>query len=257
MLLLFACTPPEDASVEFSDAARYGLDHFDDADETALAAPLLALEEQIYGSLAMDSDVSADRALSIELLDGSEVDGIVHPGRNAEDARPPVALARESVFPLASHVTVAMRDDLSPMEPNSPDLYARTPIEGADCFADHGCTFFRTTNDVLKSNFLMEVHYELLKDYRWVDLGDGRLAVAARSWMPESATGEDGGTILWQSFTFEIFIPIETGTLRMMALWSETEFTTMEVDEALVRDTQLVGIDDIFETHDEWLTANE
>jgi hypothetical protein len=256
MLLLLACTPPEDAPPEFSDAARYGLDHFDDAEESALAVPVLALEEQIYGSLIMDSATSADRALAIETLDGSEVDGIPHPGRDASAAVPPVALARESLYDRAAHVEVAMREDLSPMEPNSPELYTRTSTEGADCFADHTCTFFRTTNDVRKQNAIMEVEYELLKDYRWVDLGDGRLAMAARSWMPDSATGVDGGTILWQSFTFEIFVPIDTGTLRMMALWSETEFTTIEVSESDVELVQLVGIDDIFKAHDEWLTNN-
>ena len=53
LLALLACTPPEEAPVEFSDAARYGLEHFDDEATDALSAPLLALEEESYGTLDM------------------------------------------------------------------------------------------------------------------------------------------------------------------------------------------------------------
>jgi hypothetical protein len=256
LFVLFACAQPDEAPVEFSDAARYGLEHFDDEAADALAPPLLALEEQIYATLDMTSAVSADRALELEVLTGVEVEGIPHPGRDPAAAVPPVALARDSVFPLADHVSIAMRDDLSPMEPNSPNLYARTLTEGGECWVDRGCLFLRTDNDVLKENALMQVGYPLKKDYRWVDLGDDRWAVAARSWMPESATGEDGGTTLWQSFTFEVFIPRDGDvTLRMMALWAETELS-IDPGEDVVATTQLVGIDDIFKAHDEWLTDN-
>lgn len=256
VLALLACANPDEAAVEFSDAARYGLEHFDDEDATALAPPLLALEEEIYATLDMTSEVSADRALAIEVLTGSEITGIEHPDRDPAAAVPPVALARNSTYPMADHVEVAMRDDLSPMEPNSPQLYARTLTDGADCWAERDCLFLRTVNDVLKENAFMEVQYRLDKDYRWVDLEDGRWAIAARSWMPESATGEDGGTTLWQSYTFEIFVPREDGgTLRMMALWAETELS-IDVGEDLIETTQLVGIDDIFKTHDAWLDEN-
>lgn len=255
MLVFLACAQPEEAPPEFSDAARYGLEHFDDAEADALAVPIASLVEEINGTLDMDSNVSADRALSLEVLTGTEIEGIVHPDRDPAAAVPPVALARDSTFPLEDHVEIAMRDDLSPMEPNSPNLYARTITDGEDCFADRGCLFMRTTNDVLKENALMSVQYELLKDYRWVEMEDGSWAMAARSWMPESATGEDGGTTLWQSFTFEMFVPEGDGTLRMMALWAETELST-PVDEDLIATTQLVGIDDIFKEHDEWLEEN-
>ncbi len=253
---LFACAVPQEAAPEFSDAARYGLEHFDDPELDALAAPLLALEIEIDGSLEMDSEVSADRALTLELLTGSEIAGLEHPDRDPAAAAPPVALARYSTFPIASHVAVAVRDDLSPMEPNSPDLYARTLVEGGDCWVDQACVFLRTVNDVNKTNFLMDVTYVLNKDYRWVDLGDGRLALAARSWMPEPGFGEDGGTTIWQSYTFEVWIPREDDiTLRMMAVWSESEFAVQPSDDT-VESVQLVGIDDIFKAHDEWMTEN-
>ena len=255
-LQLMACVDPDDATVTFSDAALYGLEHFDDPEAEAHAAPLLALEEALAGSLDMSSEVSADRSLSIEVLTGAEITGITHPDRDPAAAIPPVALARDSAFPMDDHVAIAMRDDLAPMEPNSPNGYDRTLTDGADCWADRSCLFLRTVNDVLKENAIMEVGYRLDKDYRWVDLGDGRWAVAARSWMPESATGEDGGTILWQSYTLEIFIPrADGGTLRMMALWAETELSVDPGMEA-IESTQLVGIDDIFKEHDAWLEAN-
>ncbi|MES2639230.1 MAG: hypothetical protein V4850_07090 [Myxococcota bacterium] len=256
LLVLLACNDPKEAAPEFSDAARYGLEHFDDPEEDALAAPILALEAEIDSSLEMTSDVSADRALSLEVLTGEEIEGITHPDRDPGLAIPPVALARNSDFAIASHVAVAMRDDLSPMEPNSPDLYARTLTDGADCWAEHECVFLRTQNDVNKTNFLMDVTYRLDKDYRWADLGDGRLALAARSWMPEPGFGDDGGTTIWQSYTFEIWVPRDGDTtLRMMAVWSESEFS-VQPSEDTVESVQLVGIDDIFKAHDEWMAEN-
>lgn len=257
LLALLACESPPDAAVEFSDAARYGLEHFDDEADDALAPALLALEEEIYAELTMDSETSADRALALELLTETDVAGVEHPDRDPAAARPPVALARESRHPFSSHVTVAQRADLSPMEPNSPNLYARTITDGGDCWGDRECDFLRTQNQVRKENILIgEVEYRLDKDYRWVDLGDDRWAVAARSWQPDSATSVDGGTTLWQSFTFEIFLPIEgSQTLRMMAVWAETELS-IDADEELVETTQLVGIDDIFKAHDTWLDEN-
>jgi hypothetical protein len=256
LLLALACTQPQDATPAFSDAARYGLQHFDDEEEAALAAPILALEEQIDETLDMSSEVSADRALALEALAEGDVSGIEHPDRDPALAVPPVALARNSAFPLESHIAVAIRDDLSPMEPNSPDLYARTITDGADCWAEHDCVFLRTVNDVNKTNFLMDMTYALNKDYRWVDLEDGRFALAARSWMPEPGFGDDGGTTIWQSFTFEIFVPRDDGgTLRMMALWSESEFS-VQPSEDTVASVQLVGIDDIFKAHDAWLVEN-
>ncbi len=261
LFALFGCANPADAPPAFSDAARYGLLHFDDlnvegAEADALAAPLLSLEAQIQSELEMDSEVSADRALALEPLAAEDVAGIPHPDRDPAAALPPVALARTSIFPLEAHVQIALRTDLSPMEPNSPEIYTRSFTDGEDCFATAECVFLRTENDVLKQNAIMEIRYPLFKDYRWVDLGDGRHAMAARSWMPESATGEDGGTTIWQSFTLEIFVPqADDTTVRMMALWSETEFS-ISISEDAVESTSLVGIDDIFQAHDEWLVEN-
>ncbi|MFN7144012.1 MAG: hypothetical protein ACK4YP_09565 [Myxococcota bacterium] len=256
LALLVACTPPEEAPVEFSDAARYGLQHFDDEAPDALSPPILALEEEIYASLDMTSQTSADRALEMEVLTEEDVAGVEHPDRDPALAVPPTAVARESAFGLDDHVRIATRTDLSPMEPASPNLYARTLVDGGDCWADRGCAFLRTENRIRKENAVMNLEYDLNKDYRWVALADGREAIAARSWQKESATGESGATTFWQSFTFEIFVPRDDGTvLRMMALWSESELSP-PVSEETTALFQLTGIDDIFETHDEWLTEN-
>ncbi len=254
LLLLIACEAPEDAPVEFSDAARYGLEHFDDPETDALAPPILSLESDIYAELDMASATSSDRALSLEVLTETDVAGLPRPDRDPGLAVPPVAVARESAHGIDGHVRIAMRSDLSPMEPASPNLYARTLVDGGDCWADRGCEFLRSENRIKKENLALTIEYDLNKDYRWVDLGDGRVAVAARSWMTESAT--EGGTTFWQSYTFEIFVPRDDGVvLRMMALWSESELSP-PVDEDTTAAVSLVGIDDIFKSHDDWLDEN-
>jgi hypothetical protein len=250
---LVACAPPPPAAAAgFSDAARYALGHFDDPEPTALAAPLLALEDEIVSTLDLSSATSADRALSPEALTDDDIAGLEHPDRDPARMLP-VAVARLSAFPVPDHVGIALRTDLAPMEPSSPHQYDRTFLDGEECWADDGCDFLHTTNRITKENALMTVAYGLDKDYRWVDLDDGRVAIAARSWMPASATGEDGGTTLWQSYTVEMWVPQDDGrVLRMMAVWSETELST-PVDDDLVISTVRVGIDELFEAHDDWL----
>jgi hypothetical protein len=50
-----------------------------------------------------------------------------------------------------------------------------------------------------------------------------------------------------------MWVPQDDGrVLRMMAVWSETELST-PVDDDLVISTVRVGIDELFEAHDDWL----
>ncbi len=230
------------------------------------------LEAEIYASMDLSSDNSLDRSLAPDPLTEADVADIEHPeGRDVGDALP-VAVARRSPYSIADHVRVQMLADQTPIEPSSPDKYDRYFYEGGDCWADNSCEFLRSENDLIKDNILMTIDYTLWKDFRWVDLGlpdpdtleegeeaisdEERWAIVARSWTTEPATGESGNVTIYQSFTVEVWIPEDSGdTVRMMSLWSEADLG-VELDDETIAGTTRVGIDDIFESADDWLEDN-
>ena len=98
--------------------------------------------------------------------------------------------------------------------------------------------------------------------------GEPRWAVVARSWTTETFAGESENAFIHQSFTVEVWIPRDGqgfvrdgteqnaeggewtsdstggGTLRTLALWSETEFVGLSVSDETVAGTTRNGIDD-------------
>ncbi|MEE2827790.1 MAG: hypothetical protein VX498_01265 [Myxococcota bacterium] len=105
--------------------------------------------------------------------------------------------------------------------------------------------------------------------------GSPRWAFVARSWNPEVALGSSGNNAIYQSYSIEVWIPrdgegfvrdgseqnadggsweadsIGGGSLRMLALWAESNLGMDPVIESVVRN----GIDDIFRAQEAWLDA--
>ena len=268
ILLLAACgKAPPPANPEFSDAAVYVFRAFD-ADEAELAFGVRALEEQILLGMDVTAEDPKDRALTPSALTEEDVAHLEHPGADPGAALP-VALAYLSAFPPEEHAALALIVDQTPLEPYSPDYYERSFLSGDDCWLDQGCVL-ETWNDLVKKNALMEVPYDFYKDYRWVDLGlpdpadvDGvagepRHAFVSRAWQKESFSGEAGNVHLVQSFSIEVWIPQEDGqTLRMLSLWSQTDFDGFTPGEDLVAATTRAGIDDNMNAHEDFLEDME
>ncbi len=108
-----------------------------------------------------------------------------------------------------------------------------------------------------------------------VNEGEPRWAIIARSWDPDVAVGDDGSTAIFQSYSIEIWVPRDGagfvrdgseenidggawtsdstggGTLRLLALWSETSFG----DDPVIVNVTRGGIADIFDVQEEWLDA--
>ncbi|NOY24643.1 MAG: hypothetical protein GXP62_02115, partial [Oligoflexia bacterium] len=186
---------------------------------------------------------------------------------------------------------VVMLADQTPVEPSSPDLYARDFLEGGDCWRDRGCDVLRTVNDVERKNILYQVRYQLWKDYRWVDLGlpdpadvptgedavdpgDPRWAILIRAWISDTAYGD--GVTIWQSYAVEVMVPRDCrgfvrdgteqnrddgdwqtdscggGAMRMQAMWSQTELDTSVSDVIKLAATR-TGMSDGMEAYDTWL----
>ena len=112
-----------------------------------------------------------------------------------------------------------------------------------------------------------------------INTGDERWTYVGRSWTPKSFEGESGKAWIHQSFTIEIWIPRDGGgfvrngktknvdggewkgdskgggVLRMLSLWTESEFKGLNVSDDTVVGTVRAGIEDNFVAADEYLSS--
>jgi hypothetical protein len=111
-----------------------------------------------------------------------------------------------------------------------------------------------------------------------INTGKERWAYVGRSWTPQSFEGDSGKAWIHQSYTIEIWIPRDGkgfvrkknsqnmddgdwegdstggGVLRMLSLWTETEFKGLSVSDDTVVATVRRGIEDNFIAADEYLS---
>lgn len=250
-LSTLGCKALPEADPELSESLVTLVREFD-ADEELVAAELRAVERQMYIDLDLDDRDESKRAVSPDLLTPEDV-AHLEPRPDSDLANNlAVATGGLSEFDLALHATIPPMEDQKPVEPQSPDHYNRTFLEGRDCWEDRGCEVLATFQDLTKSYSIAgSIEYEFYKDFRWIDMNAGtddddpRWAYIARSWNPE--VYETGRNILHQSYTVELWIPRDGrgftwaehelaegeeagdidsaggGTLRMLALWNETD----------------------------------
>lgn len=300
LVLLFvapviACTPPPQADPEFSDAARFAFREFDTEEPARLAFAARALEEQLYLSMDLEAESSTDRWMAQEHLTDEDVAGINHPDFPVGDGTP-VAVGKFSAFPPSEHTAYLVLEDQTGTEPGGPE-YTRNITEGADCWASGDCEWLRTVNHLIKQNLLLTVEYDLLKDYRWIDLnlpdpstvpegepivneGEERWGFVSRSWTEQVWVGDNGQNEIQLSFSFECWIPRDgQGFVRTadhvnadggtwttdstgegtLRLLALWSRTNLDAsfDEATVQNVIRGGIEDIFDEQEGWLTPEE
>jgi len=113
-----------------------------------------------------------------------------------------------------------------------------------------------------------------------VNEGDPRWGFVARSWMTEVGEGVNGNTHILQAYTIEVWIPRDGqgfvrdgteenvddgewtadstggGALRLLALWSQTEFDGLSVSEDVMAAQTRTGIDNNLSAQEDWLDEN-
>lgn len=254
-LFLAGCSTPatESPPPDFDGAVHAVFRMFDAEDPSELAVDVLAMEAEIDAALDLDAVELELRAFTPSPLSAADLEGVDVPDRDP-GAAVASAVARRSNFPRADHLPLPLLVDQTPLEPQCPEHYVRTLVAGADCWPDCALT---TSNDLTKQNLLFEASYVLPKEYRPVSLADGRVATIARTWTTERVVSVDGGAVIEQSESVEMWLdrPDGSGALRMMAVWSETNFADMEVEDATVEATLRLGTDEIFARQDEYLAG--
>lgn len=252
LLLLVGCTPAPEAPQELSELTRYLLREFDDEDPRTLQSGL----ENLQAILA-ELDLEGPRSERSFLPDHLQADDLVDLPRPDVplDGCVPVAVAGRSEHSPDLFGRYTQVVDQSPAEPTA-SSYARTFVEPQDhaCFAEASCERLITANQVRRTNAVYTVDYVLLKDFQWVPMtadGEetGERALLSRAWMDESAVGVNGQNTIVQSFTLDAFLPVDGGTWRYHALYSEADLA-VEVDDEITAGTIRLSIDQHFDAHD-------
>ena len=252
LLLLVACGPASpEAPTELSDLVRFLYAQHESEDPEVLAEGLGNL-----ASLLDEVDLEADpaeRSWIPDPLEASDLVGLQRPEDRDLAELLSISLAGPSVFGVADHALQQVQTDQLPAEPTA-TRYIRTvttPEEPA-CFVSGDCERLRTTNDVRRENFLMSVDFVFDKDFRWSFVGpdDGsgserNRAIVGRSWFEESFSGDNGSTMLWQSYSLDLWLDNGSGGVqRFQTLWSESQ--VVDISDDVVRNVLRNSIDDIF-----------
>ena len=288
---------------DFADAARYTFGQFENPEEADLAFAVRRLERELYLTADLEASSTGDRALVVAALRAEDIEGFVETpdvypegfDRAGEEILPgsasPLAVATLSTFEVPQHSLYPTLEDQRLVEPGSPNHYDRSFVQGTEvCWGDRSCNVLRTENNLTKQNALLQMTYDLSKDYRWVDLnlpdpasipegeviindGPARWAIVGRSWNPQSAVGDAGANAIFQSYSIEIWVPRDGGGFIRDGSEENAEggeWTTDSAGEgtlrmmavwaetsfgmnALVEQVTRDGIDDIFDAQEEWL----
>ncbi|MFT5582706.1 MAG: hypothetical protein ACI9VR_000282 [Cognaticolwellia sp.] len=274
LAMSLACRPAPPANPAFDEAAAFALTSFDDEDPINLAFAARAIEAQVLDDIDLDGGL-LDRSRTPQVMSEQTAASFPEVPERDPGLCLPVSVAHLSAWSIEDHVAVQQLADQRPIEPASADKYDRIILEGAECWASRECELLRTENPLIKDNVSMTLDYTLWKDLRWVDLGlpdpadvpEGeiaetngeRWALVGRSWISESAQATEGGASIMQSYSIEVWLPQDgQQTLRMMALWSETQFEDDDgPDDDSVAGITRYGIQGIFDAADDWIEDKE
>jgi hypothetical protein len=178
--------------------------------------------------------------------------GLEHPERDLDGLRA-YGLAYDSRFSVEEHVPSLLLEDLTPLSTTA-TTYDRTITEPEDpcCFEEGRCRTLRTDNHIIREQLLYTLDYRQLKDYRWVELSDGEMALLSRGWLPDSAHGASGSNHIYQSFDLETWIPAGDHTIRTYSLYAEFDYVGISADAAMslsmsATDLALANVDDYLE----------
>ena len=250
ILALTGCKAPVEAPAELNDLSRYMYREWENEDPEVLTAGLSNLEPFLLAEVDYEGD-SQDRSFTLTPIEEADLHAISWPtDRNPADTLA-LSVTAMSPWPVTDHARLQVEVDQTPTEPTA-KTYERTFPQTSDptCLPEQSCDTIVSINNARRENALLSVDFVLNKDFRWTTTSDGRDVLIARSWFDQSWEGDGGSTMLWQSYSTDIWIEQpDGGTLRYQALWSESDVGSSGDD--VVLGTLRYSIDKIFKAGDD------
>lgn len=254
-LALVACKVPEEAPKELGEPTMFLFANFDGTDED-LATGTESLEEFLL-TLDLEGAVG-DRAFTPEILDEENLGGLPIPAGTDTAEQVPVAVAGRSDNSVAEHQELAGETNHVCIESNTTVFYERSYITDVDCFLDNSCARVDTDNEVRKESIIANIWYDQFKDYRMIELTDGRSAMLARTWSEEQYFGDSENNSFDQSYLLDAWIedPDDSGkTLRYTSMWSAV--TVGLLDDAAWASLVKGGLDEALTNADNFIDGDD
>ncbi len=252
LLPCLGCVAPPEAPEALDELSRFLYREWDHPDPLVMEDGIANLEA-FLSDFDMTGHVNG-RSWEIQPLFDEDVLDISRPDRPLEDC---VALgvAVESRWPVFDHARVQAEADQTPFEPTAPEHYDRFFLDPEDsaCLPGRECDVLRTLNEATRKNFLLQVTFDLFKDFRWVRMPgeEDRWALVARSWFAEPWPGAKENVTLWQSYAVDVWMGVgEDTTWRFQALWSESDLGFSVSDKDVIATVKL-ATDNIFGAGDD------
>lgn len=293
-LSLAGCKAAPRANPEFDDAARYLVRVFESGTDAERAYGVRELERQAYLNMELEAGDAAKRAVTPANLQPEDVADLERPQRDLALNLPlalgflsdfPVQDHAE-VFLLTDMTPV---EPSSPDIYQRSFLEGEDCWTTPGCSVLRTVNDVERKNVLYELRFDLYKDYRWidlsLPDPADLEPGeepssteDPRWAIQVRSWVPVAVEGD--GATLWQSFATEVWIPRDCrgfvrdgseenldggtwttdsctgdgGTLRVQALWTETELGT-EVGDDVKQAATRGGIESHYEATEDWLAG--
>jgi hypothetical protein len=250
VLALTGCKTAVEAPEGLDAATKSLFTNFEIEDDEILVLSLEVLEAETADLDLTSSDVLS-RTVAPSFLTHDQLGGVTHPPGTDPNNQVPVQVFGLSIHDHEANLSLSVETNHVCIESNTTKFYGRTVTEGGDCFLDGSCAFLRTENEVRKENILARAWYDMFKDYRTLELSDGRRAILARGWTEEVFLGDNGSNEFAQTFTLETWIEDQDQSKRSYAMWAEINIGLPdEVMEGTIRD----GMNEGFDNADQFLS---
>lgn len=246
--LSLACTPPVEAPAEIGELTLYMYENFDGGGEDgaeALPAALVQLDDWL-GTLPLSLEDSVDdRAVTPPKLPESRLGGAAVPSSFSEELQVPVAVAGEIPQDMDTQLPVMLDANQVCIASGTTVFHEQRFLTDEGCFTDGSCESLETEHEI-QIDSLNNVWIDMLRDYRWVELEDGRQAVVARAWTSDQANAYDGDGTWDQRYDLMVWLPTADGSglRRFYSMWSSV--TLSGVSDDFYATTVKNGLDEHF-----------
>ena len=254
LLFLLACAKAPEAPAAMEQLAGWFFREWPNEDPAAMQSAVLQLYD-CADKVDLHAEDPLDRGWVVGPLARPDVEGLVEHDNDPANSFG-VGIVYASSHDLDAHMEVIAVADQTQVEPNS-ERFDRTWVDGdPDCLREGSCESMRSHNDVHRKNVLYEIEYEIIKEWRYVDVvdQDGQVvdqALAARSWNLDEVT--DDTVKLLQGYALDVFVPTDTGSTRLHLSWQETDIPGL--DDSDMQGAMVNGIEDLLVYQEEWLDA--
>ena len=229
LALALACKPPVEAPAEIGELTLYMYENFDGTGEDgadALPAGLLQLDGWLDTMPLSLEDSVDDRAVTPPKLPESRLGGADVPSSFSEELQVPVAVVAEIDQDMDTQLPVMLDANQVCIASGTTTWHAQTFDSDEACFTDGSCPTLNTSHEI-HIDSLNNVWIDMTRDYTWVELEDGRMAVVARAWTSSQSNAYDGDGTWDQRYDLMVWLPTADGAglRRFYSMWSSVTLT--------------------------------